>query len=307
MIPFLYLKVLIIWSIIFYFISQRHANIKFTRENEADNKLAFMDVAVIKSGNVFLTSVFRKTMFSGKGMNFFSYIYPRYKIAAVRTLLFRAYEVSSNAILFQNEVTFLRNYFMTNKYPLKLFNKILCNFLADKLDFKPVYDSVAEMKMFLELPFIGKNTETMVRELQSVMSEFYPHIKPNFYFKSQRKIKSFFPLKDVTPVMMDSGLIYKYTCDCSQSYIGSTTTNLYIRICQHEGNSHRTGAPLTNPSSSSIREHCLRCKSAINRQNFSIVDRHDDEGGLRILESIYIKENKPGINECKTAVPLHIY
>ena len=156
MIPFLYLKVLIIWSIIFYFISQRHANIKFTRENEADNKLAFMDVAVIKSGNVFLTSVFRKTMFSGKGMNFFSYIYPRYKIAAIRTLLFRAYEVSSNAILFQNEVTFLRNYFMTNKYPLELFNKILCNFLADKLDFKPVYDSVAEMKMFLKLPFIGK-------------------------------------------------------------------------------------------------------------------------------------------------------
>ena len=53
MIPFLYLKVLIIWSIIFYFINQRHANIKFTRENEADNKLAFRYVAVIKSGNVF--------------------------------------------------------------------------------------------------------------------------------------------------------------------------------------------------------------------------------------------------------------
>ena len=146
----------------------------------------------------------------------------------------------------------------------------------------------------------------MIKELRQVVSDHYPHVEPAFYFRCQRKIRSFFPLKDCSPMMMNSGVIYKYTCDCSQSYIGSTAVNLYIRVCQHRGVSFRTGNQLSRPPNSSIRDHCNQCTHPVKKENFSIVDRHPEESSLRILESIHIKKMRPRINECGTAVPLYV-
>ena len=102
---------------------------------------------------------------------------------------------------------------------------------------------------------------------------------------------------------MTSGVIYKYSCDCFQSYIGSTAVNLYIRMSQHMGLSYRTGNSLSRPPKSSIREHTARCGNPINKDNFTVIDREPEEASLRILETLHIKRMKPGINECDTAVP----
>ena len=159
----------------------------------------------------------------------------------------------------------------------------------------------------MELPYIGRKSKQMVRELRRIIEEHCLHVKPAFFFKCQRRIRSFFPLKDSVPVMMKSDVIYKYTCDCSQSYIGSTTVNLYIRISQHRGLSFRTGKALTRPPNSSIRDHTTICGNIITPDNFSIVDKYPEESGLRILESLYIKRTRPRINECNTAVSLCIW
>ena len=147
----------------------------------------------------------------------------------------------------------------------------------------------------------------MIQELRILITDDYPQIKPSFYFRSTRKIRSFFALKDKTPMMMNSGVIYKYTCDCTQSYIGSTATNLYIRVCQHLGISSRTKENLKKPVNSSIREHCSKkCKTSVKTENFSILDQYPEDHSLRILESIYIKKLNPSINECNAAVSLYI-
>ena len=136
--------------------------------------------------------------------------------------------------------------------------------------------------------------------------EHYPHIEPAFYYKCTNRIRSFFPLKDSTPVMMSSGIIYKYSCDCSQSYIGSTAVNFYIRISQHMGLSYRTGNSLSSPPKSSIRDHVRKCGHGINKNNFSVIDKEAEESSLRILESLHIKRIRPKINECSSAVPTFI-
>ena len=100
--------------------------------------------------------------------------------------------------------------------------------------------------------------------------------------------------------------MYKYSCDCSQSYIGSTAVNLYIRISQHMVLSYRTGNALTKPPKSSIRDHTSKCSNRINPENFTIIDRVPEESSLRILESLHIKRIRPRINECNTAVPIYI-
>ena len=136
--------------------------------------------------------------------------------------------------------------------------------------------------------------------------DHYPQIDPSFYFKCSNKIRSYFPLKDRTPVLMSSGVVYKYSCDCSQSYIGSTAVNLYIRISQHMGLSYRTGNELSRPPKSSIREHTVRCGNIITKDKFTVIDRESEESSLRILETLHIKRIKPRINECGQAVPTYI-
>ena len=75
----------------FNYFNSIHPNIKFTREVEVNQQLPFLDVTVQKDNGVFITSVFRKTSFTGKGTNYFSDIYEKYKHSAINTLLQRAY------------------------------------------------------------------------------------------------------------------------------------------------------------------------------------------------------------------------
>ena len=70
----------------FKYINERHINVKFTVENEVNSQLAFLDITVSRMQNGFATSVYRKPTFSGKGTNFFSFIFEGYKVTAIKTL-----------------------------------------------------------------------------------------------------------------------------------------------------------------------------------------------------------------------------
>ena len=106
--------------------------------------------------------------------------------------------------------------------------------------------------------------------------------------------------------MMRSNVIYRYKCDCAQSYIGSTTVQLFVRSAQHRGISHRTKRPLSRPNISSIRDHCESNDHMFKFDNFSILGNTPNDYDLRILESLMIYSHKPTINECSFAVPLNI-
>ena len=47
----------------FRYMSSRHPNIKFTCEEENDNKISFLDISVTRTENKFTTSIFRKKNF----------------------------------------------------------------------------------------------------------------------------------------------------------------------------------------------------------------------------------------------------
>ena len=73
------------------YLNSLHPSIKFTMECDEDEKLAFLDLLIIKSnGNVELT-VYRKPTHSGVFTHFSSFIPHRYKVALVKTLICRAY------------------------------------------------------------------------------------------------------------------------------------------------------------------------------------------------------------------------
>ena len=59
--------------------NSRHPNIKFTCEEENDNKTSFLDISITRTENKFTTSIFRKKPYSGVYLNFHSHLPTDYK------------------------------------------------------------------------------------------------------------------------------------------------------------------------------------------------------------------------------------
>ena len=115
-----------------------------------------------------------------------------------------------------------------------------------------------------------------------------------------------FRYKDRLDPLMTSKVVYKYTCPKCDfgSYIGATKRLLRVRINNHKGVSHRTGAPISNPEFSNIREHNRRCKSNIQYEDFTILGQVLNDLDLPILESLMIKQHVPSLNAQNSAIPL---
>ena len=105
----------------------------------------------------------------------------------------------------------------------------------------------------------------------------------------------FFNRHTPSDILVRTSLIYKYTCDCcQQSYIGSTTLQLFRRCAQRRGASLKTGRFLTRarPDNSAIRDHCFNLNHPFKMSNFYIIDTAEKLLDLRILESIHIINNR---------------
>ena len=106
---------------------------------------------------------------------------------------------------------------------------------------------------------------------------------------------------------MISSAVYKYSCDiCSSDYVGVTSRNLYMRVAEHGGRSFRTNIPLTHPPHSVVREHSEWCGGGVALPNFSILACASNSVDLKILESLYIKQDKPILNSQNSSFPLAI-
>ena len=136
------------------FINSYHQNIQFTMEQESNNCLSFLDIMVYRQNNQFLTGIFRKKTFTGLGLNFFSHCPFSFKLNSCKTLLSRAFTLTSSWFKFHEEVMFLKSYFNKNCYPSFLFDKILNKFL-DGI-FKPCLPThdVPKKQMYVSLPFV---------------------------------------------------------------------------------------------------------------------------------------------------------
>ena len=239
------------------FINSKHNNINFTFEGEDNQCLPFLDVVVSRTGGNFATSVFRKSTFSGLSTNYFSNIAMKYKLCSIITLLHRAYNVCSTYTLFHEEITFLKTYFVNNSYPMKLINCMVKRFLNHKFETKSLVHTVAKQKIYVNVPYIGIQSDKLLIDLKNLFSTFYPQIQTCFYFKNHFTIGSFFKRHDSPEMLLRSSIVYKYTCHCCQQcYIGSSQLQMFRRIAQHKGVSFRTNRPLNKVDFSSIREHC---------------------------------------------------
>ena len=72
------------------FLSGQHdANMSFTTEHERQNRMSFLDIAIICEDKTFTTCVYRKPTFIGVYTHFDSFLPSIYKFGTVYTLIYR--------------------------------------------------------------------------------------------------------------------------------------------------------------------------------------------------------------------------
>ena len=294
------------------YINSQHRNIKFTYETENNNSISFLDVKVERSNDGFVTSVYRKPTFSGQGTSYFSFCSFLFKVNAIKTLIYRAFKISSNYFKMNEEFDFLLRYFRNNGYPSFLIHSHIKNFLNKVLgDNESSIDSTLQIPVqtkYFCFQYFGPQSEKLKIELQTLFTKFFPTLNIKLIFTNKFTISSFFRFKDSLPPMSRSSVVYKYGCPlCGDQYVGSTSRTLFVRASEHGGRSHRTGALLTCPPHSAIRVHCEQaCLSPVSYDNFKILAAAPDLVSLRILESLHIFKSKPKLNDSDSSFPLNI-
>ena len=99
-------------------------------ECEEDEKLAFLDLLIMKSNDSIELTIYRKPTHSGVFTHFTSFIPHHYKVALVKTLICRAYRHCSSWLLFREEIENVTDMLMNNGYNLSLLENTVKLFLG---------------------------------------------------------------------------------------------------------------------------------------------------------------------------------
>ena len=104
-------------------------SLRFTMELPIDNIIPFIGMEIVKNGIELETHVYRKPTNTGLLLHFQSHVDKRYKTALMKTMLHRAYALSSTTEAFNGECAKLRSIFSRLDYPIGLINSTINMFI----------------------------------------------------------------------------------------------------------------------------------------------------------------------------------
>ena len=159
----------------------------------------------------------------------------------------------------------------------------------------------------IKLPFLGRQSYKMKKELRKFIKLNIPGIKFRIIFTTPKQISNFFSFKDKIPKSLQSHLVYKIKCEeCNLFYYGLAERHLRVRACDHLGLSILTGKPIKGVDTS-MKSHWRENKHQIKWDSFEIIAREEDGFKLRIKESLLINRDKPVLNNNLYSTPLHLF
>ena len=271
-------------DVFFQFLNKQHKNIQFTKDDELDNSLPFLDIHITHNDDGTLsTSIYRKPTFSGLYLKWNSFVPKQFKTGLVNCLLNRAWKICSNSDLFHQEINFIKSTLAANGYPSNFLNSCINRFLKTKTSdrIKEPQFGPKRKDIFIKLPYKGQQSDILKRQLTRLYAKVAPWLKLNFIFFASNRIKRLSKLKCQLPVAKRSHVIYKVNCsECDEFYIGLTNRRLETRLHEH----------FTNENSALYR-HSFLTDHAINYSNPNILATDNSIFRLKIKETLKIKEH----------------
>ena len=156
------------------------------------------------------------------------------------------------------------------------------------------------------MPYLGHYSLQVKTKLNKLVKLCYPDIDFKVIFRCPRRIMSYFPFKDRLSTLLRLGVVYKFECpDCNARYYGKTSRHLATRCREHLG-VNKVGKKI-KVTPSAISEHLDQRGHNASIENFSILNRTNNNSDLLIFESLLILRDRPSLNNKFSSVPLVLF
>jgi len=261
-------------------------------ETASNNKLPFLGMEIEKNGSQLSTSVYRKPTNTGLLLHYHSHVDRRYKTSLLKTMLDRAYRLSSTKELFNTECAKLKSIFSKLMYPTDLIDSTILSFNKSKQSNDLRQPSVVpeNESVRIVLPYKDqKSADVLRKQLDNLSKRTGITLQPIF---TSRKLKDVLGVKESKPSLINQQcVVYKFSCPLCDTaeYIGLTTRHLFQRVEEH----YR--------SSSSICKHLQRDHDEDPRsinltKSFTVLKKCQGKMDCLIYEMLLIRKHKPSLN-----------
>ena len=141
----------------------------------------------------------------------------------------------------------------------------------------------------------------LLSSLRTCINKFYGCIDLRVIFQSARRIKSFFPYKDIINRSQMSKVVYKASClGCRDFYIGKTKRRLHDRKTEHfKGITSTCHA-------SAIADHVTSTGHNLKWDHIEILAKGRSDSHCKIKETLLIQEFKPTLNDTVSSEKLYL-
>ena len=286
----------------FEYLNKQHTNITFTYEKEVNGTLSFLDVLIKNTNNLrFETSVFRKKTFTGLLTNFLGFLPHSYKLALIKTLIHRIYQICNNWKMFHLNLKELRTILSKNLFPPHLIDKTVKNYLNDRIiDKNKNQDVNTSNKSYFKLPYVGEYSTEVKNKISNICETFCKSTDIRISF-SMTKVGDLFSVKSRIPDYLKSFVVYHFVCaGCGASYVGETTRYFLTRIREHLSKS-------SSPTNIFLHlDKNIECRQACDEKCFKIIDSARTKFSLKVKEAFHINWLNPCLNKQKNHLTVTI-
>ena len=206
-----------------------HNSIQFTYKIEEENEISFLNILIVSSGQKIETHVYRKSTNTDIGIHWNSYATSSWKRSTPKTLITRAYTISSNDSYLKLELKHLQKVFHErNGYPHWFISKVVNEVNRSNIPrehFQGINRNENEVthKRTLILSYAGENSFSIARSLEKQLKRLLPNnVKPNIILTGA-KFSSNLYVKDPVLFNKKHDIIYRSVCateSCNEDYVG---------------------------------------------------------------------------------------
>jgi hypothetical protein len=278
-----------------------HPSLVFTKEEELNKTLPFLDVLVERINSSFVTSVYRKPTFDGEYIPWNSFCPKKRKINLISCLVNRALKICSPTKL-EHEIENISTIFLNRGYPELIIKRTIKRTIEMKE--RPTPFGPDKCPVYLRLPYIGHVSKRFEKQVTDIVGKAFGSVRLRVMFKTTKPLSG--TPKDFSPIQENNNVIYHFKCHCNSEYVGRTSQRFHLRRDQHVPNNIRKwmeDQQRRKPSANyftAIGSHLLsnpECAQHYTDERFKILARGRNQFHLKVLESLFIQTMKPEL--CK--------
>ena len=263
-----------------------HPSLSFTMELPVDDRIPFIGIDIIKNGTKLETRVYRKPTNTGLLLHFNSHTGRRYKDSLLKTMLHRAYALSSTTQAFDEECAKLRSIFSRLDYPWSLIDSVISNFVSRKPSVGTTERNVDDSNIIrINLPFKDQvSAHSVRRQLRDLSNKIDLPLQSVFVSKKLEQDPK--PREAKPSIVNQRCVVYHFICDlCDADYVGYTARHLFQRVTEHKNSAI---------GNHFHEEHGRR--DLLNESHFRILRKCQGKFDCLVFEMLFIKKFKPNLN-----------